>query len=85
MTQPNTTGFNKGSDVELKGNWSIIKGTASEPGAIIYQLNINKSSQPLYFLKLHNDLLHLLDNEKKLMIGNPGWSYTLNRDHTTKL
>jgi hypothetical protein len=85
MTQPNTTGFKDGSPVELKGNWSIIKGDAAEPGAIMYQLNFDKPAQPLYFLKLNNDLLHLLDNDKKLMIGNPGWSFTLNRDRTAKL
>jgi hypothetical protein len=36
------------------------------------------------FVKLDDNLVHLLDPEGKLMIGNAAWSYTLNRVKTSQ-
>lgn len=68
-----------GKEIELEGQWTIVKGTASKHRAVIYQLHDNKTSQTISFLKLNDDLLHLLDSDLRLMIGSAAWSYTLNR------
>jgi hypothetical protein len=78
MTLPNTTSVgNQKQILNLQGNWSIKKGTKTNADAVVYQLETGKQS--ISFLQLSDDLLHLLDNEGKLMIGTPGWSFTLNK------
>jgi len=56
------------------------KGTATDPDAIIYTLDPDKSATSIQFVKLSDQLLHLLDKSKRLMVGSPAWSYTLNRE-----
>ena len=80
VDQQGTTGFiGGGKKVEMEGKWTISKGTRSNPNAIVYQLNDTKTNKTISFLKLSDDLLHLLDSDKRLMIGSAAWSYTLNR------
>lgn len=75
-----TTGLvDGGKIIELEGKWTIVKGTASKPQATVYQLQDNRTDQTISFLKLNNDLLHLLDSDLRLMIGSAAWSYTLNK------
>ena len=76
----NTHGIvGEGTRRELKGRWSIVEGNSSNPHAIIFHLTDSASGIVFSILKLNDDLLHLLDREGHLMIGNPGWSYTLNK------
>lgn len=79
MTLPNTTlvGEQK-QTLNLQGKWTIRKGTKTNINAIVYQLETDDHQQ-ISFLQLGDELLHLLDDEDKLMIGTPGWSFTLNR------
>jgi hypothetical protein len=80
LPKQGTTGFiGGGKTIQLEGKWKIVKGTASDPRAIVYQLFDNKTNKTVSFLKLNDDLLHLLDSNLRLMIGNAAWSYTLNR------
>jgi hypothetical protein len=82
ITQPNTTGFqNGGISLEKEGKWVILKDAQNRE---IYRLNPDTPETAVSFVKLdENDsgsrLLHLLDQQGKLMIGHEGWSYTLNR------
>lgn len=64
---------------EAEGKWTIIKGTKTNPNAILYQLNPDKQGLSLSFLKLSDNLLHIVDQNEKLMIGNEFHSYTLSR------
>ena len=64
---------------EAEGRWAIVRGTKTNPDAIFYQLNPDKPGMDLSFLKLSDSLLHIVDENKKLMIGNEFFSYTLNR------
>jgi len=64
---------------EAEGRWTIVRGTKTNPNAILYQLNPDKPGMGLSFLKLSDSLLHLIDQNEKLMIGNEFFSYTLNR------
>ena len=80
VDQQGSTGFiDGGNKVEMEGNWTIVKGTGSNPNAIVYLLHDTKTNKTVSFLKLSDDLLHLLDNDQHLMIGSAAWSYTLNR------
>jgi hypothetical protein len=68
-----------GIKTETEGKWKIVRGTKTNPDAVLYQLNPDKSKMSLSFLKLNDNLLHILDQNEKLMIGNEFHSYTLNR------
>jgi hypothetical protein len=80
LAQQGTPGFiGGGTKVEGQGVWTIGKGTPSNPDAIVYRLTDKKTNKTISFLKLSDDLLHLLDSNGNLMIGTAAWSYTLNR------
>jgi hypothetical protein len=68
-----------GVKTETEGRWEIVPGTKTNPGAIYYQLDPDKPGISLRFLKLSDNLLHIVDQNEKLMIGNEFFSYTLNR------
>lgn len=80
LARQGTPGFiDGGTNVEQQGVWTIVNGIPSNPDAIVYRLTDNKSNQTISFLKLSDNLLHLLDADAHLMIGTAAWSYTLNR------
>lgn len=67
--KPNTNGFiNGGEKIVLKGVLHKEKHN--------YQLQ--NGSKTLQLIELNEDLLHLLDTDHNLLVGNGGWSYTLN-------
>jgi hypothetical protein len=67
--KPNTNGFmNSGKKIELSGTLKKEKN--------YFQLwNGNKT---LNIAELNVDLLHFLNTDNSLLVGNGGWSYTLN-------
>lgn len=67
-----------------KGNWSVLKGTPADPEAIVYQLNV-AGNETIYLQKGDDNVLFFLDREKRLLIGNREFSYTLNRVNKTGL
>ncbi len=80
MQAQNAPGFvGGGTTVELQGTWAIVKGTKSNPEAVVYDLNADKPQKSMSFVKVGEHLLHLLNRDKSLLIGNASWSYTLNR------
>ena len=67
--KPNTNGFiNGGKKIEWKGSFSKQQN--------IYQFNY--SNRNLKLVELNHDLLHFINNDRHLLVGNGGWSYTLN-------
>lgn len=78
-TLPDNNYSQPGAKTEATGKWTISKGTGSLAGSFIYQLAPDKSSPSLRFVKLSDDLLHLLDEQGHYMRGDPFQSYTLNR------
>jgi len=75
-----TRGFKEGArTIELKGKCSAGKGIAGNAKAVIYNLTADNSSLTLSFVKPDENLLHLLNDDKELVVGGAGWSYTLNR------
>ena len=67
--KPNTNGFiNGGKKLEWKGTFSKREN--------IYQLHHHTSIVDL--IELNGDLLHFVNSDQRLLVGNGGWSYTLN-------
>lgn len=67
--KPNTNGFmNGGNTISLKGVWEKEKNI----------LQLHHSNRILKLMELNANLLHLLDADNNLLVGNGGWSYTLN-------
>ena len=79
ISQPGTQGFKDGKKVSSEGKWKISKGSKTNSSAVIYQLDPDKPDRSISFIKLSEGILHLLDNEKRLMIGTAGFSFTFNR------
>ncbi|MHA4741846.1 hypothetical protein [Dyadobacter sp. MSC1_007] len=83
MTKAGTQGFmNDGTTKEISGKWSIKENKGKNPGKNIFTLHPDSSPVPVSFLQLNDRLLHLLDPKENLMIGNGGFSYTLNKQIT---
>ena len=76
LPQQGTNGISQGgTKVEREGKWAIVRGRNTE--ALIYQLNPDRPQESLSFQMINKNLLHLLQRDESLMIGNAGWSYTL--------
>jgi hypothetical protein len=79
MSRPNTNGFqNDGTLLEVKGSFSI-SNPAGGNRKTIYVLNSASFKSPMMLLKMDNNVFHLLDDKKNLLVGNGGFSYSLNR------
>jgi hypothetical protein len=79
-SQPNSLGpAGGGTPISMEGNWSIVKGTKADPDAEVYQLHAEDSQVAVSFVKMSDDILHVLNLDQTLMLGNAAWSYTLNR------
>jgi hypothetical protein len=68
-----------GTAIAMEGNWDIVKGTKTDPDADVYQLYSEDSQVAVSFVKMDEDILHVLNRDRSLMVGNAAWSYTLNR------
>lgn len=79
MSQQGTPGLKDGgTKLIIEGNWTILKELRSDLGEII-QMKDATTKKTFCFLKLNDNLLHLLDTDKHLMIGTAASSYTLSR------
>jgi hypothetical protein len=80
-SQPNTLGFKEGGQKKsYQGEYSISKEKDNE----IYQLKSNGFQSEITMIKLNANILHFLTPHNQLMIGNGGWSYTLNNKSPDK-
>lgn len=69
--KPNTNGFmNGGVTLTLAGPYRKEKN----------RYRFQNGTKTLKALELNTDLLHLLDADNRLLVGNGGWSYTLNNE-----
>lgn len=69
VSKPNTNGFiNDGRKIELKGK--VIKKES--------QYLLVNGSAAIHITELNRDILHFADVTNTLLVGNGGWSYTLN-------
>ncbi|HJS18177.1 MAG TPA: hypothetical protein VJ785_05490 [Anaerolineales bacterium] len=85
LPRQNTNGLvGGGTPISMEGNWSITTGTKTDPEAVVYQIQGDPQTT-VSFLKVSDDLLHILDEEKALRVGHGAWSYTLNRMDNQRL
>ena len=72
VSQPNTNGFKRGGKkIAASGQYTIDKN--------FYRLQSKDIPSPLFLLKMDDNIFHFTDSNKKLLIGNGGWGYVLNR------
>ena len=83
MTKPGTQGFmNNGFSKEISGKWVISKNPGKTPGRQILTLLPVASQSTITLLQMSDRMLHLLDMQGDLMIGNAGFSYTFNKQRS---
>ncbi len=63
----------------IEGKWAIVVGTKTDPNAVIYRLDPERSDDALSFLVGDENVLFFLNKEDRLFAGNADFSYTLNR------
>lgn len=68
LSKPNTPGFSNGKWVEFSG--MLTKDQ--------YYYTLTHGAKTFYLLIINSNLLHLLDKQKKYLVGNGGYSYVLN-------
>ena len=64
---------------DREGRWHIVHGTRTDPGAIVYQLDLGEPNGFLFLLKGDDNVLFILDKNKDFLVGNAQFSYTLSR------
>lgn len=80
LSQQGSTGLQRGGTLkDMEGQWTIVEGMQTNPKAVVYQLNPVEPDGAINFVKLDDNILHLLNPDMTLMVGNAAWSYTLNR------
>lgn len=62
----------------IEGTFAKTKGRANDPEATVFQLS-RDGSQSISFAAIDQNVLHLLDTDKRLTVGNSGASYTISR------
>lgn len=79
VSQPNTLGFKVEEKLAFEGTYVITPSKNKILHGIIYYLKSNSLPSEIMMVKLNENIFHLLTPQHRLMIGNGGWSYTLNR------
>ena len=68
-----------GTRVTRRGSWTITRGTVAQPDAVVYRLATDLPQAWIAFQRVDDNVLLLLDQELRLMVGDASWSYTLSR------
>ncbi len=80
--QPNTNGFKGGGKrIITTGVFRLTQDTHHDTGFPVYQLVTNNFTSSLYLMQMDTAIFHLADNNKKLLVGNGGWGYVLNKEN----
>ena len=84
--KPNTRNFIEDHKFSLSGKYEIARGadtSGSNIKADIYKFTPDKTADKpavsFSLVKINDNIFHLLSAESTFMVGNGGWSYTLNR------
>ena len=75
----------EGHTARLKGRWDIVRGSRANSQAVVYRIHGGERDQPLLLSRVGENLLHFLNDDKTLRVGNAGWSYTLNRKRANQI
>lgn len=69
---------NGGVKFSMAGDWSVARGSAIDPDALVYVLNPADPAKRIAFWRIDKKVLLVLDRRGAPMVGNGGWGYTLN-------
>lgn len=75
-SKPNTLEFIEEQSLLFNGSFNV---TRSSTGAETFHLKSSQLSREIFLIRITDNILHLLDAQQNLAVGNGGWSYTLNR------
>lgn len=64
---------------DISGKWQIIKGTATNPDAVIYKIMVDDLMDPILLLASDENVLFFLDKNSTPFTGNADFSFALNR------
>lgn len=64
---------------EMNGTWAILRGTDTNPDALVYQLNPGEPEQSISLLVADENILYFLNKELEPFIGNENFSFALNK------
>jgi hypothetical protein len=62
-----------------EGSWTLMRGTQQDPNAIVYRLEPTRTEPALLLLKGDDNVLFLLDQNRRPLVGHGDFSYALNR------
>ncbi len=79
VSQPNTLDFKTEEQLSFQGTYTIVPSKNKILHGVIYHLKSSSLPAEIMMVKLNENIFHLLTPQHRLMIGNGGWSYTLNR------
>lgn len=78
--QPNTLGFKGGGVIKnLGGEYNVTVMPSGKDSVNVYVLKPATGPGKISLVELNENLFHLLNTNNRLLTGNGGWSYTLNR------
>ncbi|MCB0645882.1 MAG: hypothetical protein KDC49_04425 [Saprospiraceae bacterium] len=83
-SKPNTLGFKEEHLLSLMGNYQMTEKVINGQSSKAYTLTTSQLKNSLQFKVIHGGLLHLLDSQGHLKVGNGGWSYNLNKSTDVK-
>ena len=64
---------------DIIGKWEIIKGTKTNPNAIVYSVEVDNLTEPILLLVGDENVLYFLDKKRELLTGNENFSFALNK------
>lgn len=62
-----------------EGKWAMVRGTKTDPDAVVFQLDSDQPDVSVYLLKGDDNVLFVLDQQRNFRVGTHYLSYTLNR------
>lgn len=78
-SKPNTLDFKSNGEQIINGTYLIVKNQEENRFKEIYQFKGDNLPEIISLVKINENLFHILTPQSKLMRGNGGWSYSLNR------
>jgi len=78
-SKPNTLDFKSAGKQTIKGTYLMVKNQEENRFTEIYQLKSDDLPETISIVKINENLFHILTPQNHLMVGNGGWSYSLNR------
>lgn len=79
QTQQPSAFLYEGTRTSRRGTWVIQRGTPTDADAEVYRLTTTPSGETLSLLNVSDQVLLLLDERLRVVVGDASWSYALNR------